>query len=194
MNTKNLLLSSLIGGVIIAALSNIPVISLINCLLCAGIWGGAIFAAWLYKRFEGSLNIGQGTAVGALAGLWAGLIGLLFSLIGMAGLVSALQSVQQFIPSDVNINSGWGFFSLIFGIGNLFITIFFGTIGGLIGGAVFQSPPAPQAVAVTGPVPPPSPAPVISTPAQPVEVIIEESVEVEAPEEPTAGEEAKPEA
>lgn len=39
MNTKNLLLAGLIGGLISTALSNIPIINFVNCLLCAGFWG-----------------------------------------------------------------------------------------------------------------------------------------------------------
>ena len=82
MNGKNLFLASLIGGVVIAALSNIPIISLGNCLLCMWVWLGGIFAAWLYKRFNGSLTTGQGAGVGALAGLIGSLIGMVIGLLG----------------------------------------------------------------------------------------------------------------
>ena len=76
MNTKNLIIASLIGGLISIILSNVPIINLVNCLLCAGFWLGPLFAVWFYKRQTGTVTLGQGAAIGALAGVWAGVFGL----------------------------------------------------------------------------------------------------------------------
>jgi hypothetical protein len=76
VNTRNLLLASLIGGAVSLILTNVPVINLVNCLLCAGFWAGPLFAVWIYKRQTGSVTLGQGVAIGALAGVWSGVIGL----------------------------------------------------------------------------------------------------------------------
>ena len=100
MNIKNLIISSLIGGIIIAALANIPVIQLINCLLCTGYWIGSILAVWLYKRFQGSLTLGQGVAIGALAGVWSGLINFILGLISAAGIATIISAVDQVIPAE----------------------------------------------------------------------------------------------
>ena len=42
MNIVSLLIASLIGAVATTALSNVPYLNLVNCLLCAGFWVGAI--------------------------------------------------------------------------------------------------------------------------------------------------------
>jgi len=184
MNTKNLIYASLIGGAIIAAVSNIPILQLINCLLCAGVWGGAILAAYFYKRFEGSISVGQGAGVGAMAGVWAGLIGFLLSFLKIAGVTAFLTSLRAYMPpeaQDFLIPTTIGVISVVSNIFSWVVTIFFGTIGGLIGGAIFQSSSAQSTVPVSTPVPPPSPAPV-----QQIEEVVE-LVEVE-PEEPVADE------
>ena len=100
MNIKNLIISSLIGGIVIAAIANIPVLQLINCLLCIGYWAGAILAVWLYRRFEGTLTLGQGVAVGALAGVWSGIINFIVGLITAAGIATAFTALEQVLPPD----------------------------------------------------------------------------------------------
>ena len=153
MNIKNLIISSLIGGIVIAALANIPVINVINCLLCIGYWAGAILAVWLYRRFEGSLTLGQGVAVGALAGVWSGLINFIVGLVGAASIATVLSTVEQVLPADtLNLDGDFigriAFLANIFGI---FLNIFLGTLGGLIGGAIFQT--KPEAIVTSAQVP-----------------------------------------
>ncbi len=63
MNTKNILITGLIGAVITLVLTNIPFINLVNCLICAGFWVGPLFATWLYKRMSGSTQH-QGRCLG----------------------------------------------------------------------------------------------------------------------------------
>lgn len=178
MNIKNLIISSLIGGIVIAALANIPVINVINCLLCIGYWAGAILAVWLYKRFEGSLTLGQGVAVGALAGVWSGLINFIVGLVGAASIATILSTVEQVLPADtVNLDGDFigriAFLANIFGI---FLNIFLGTLGGLIGGAIFQT--KPEAIVTSKEVLP-------SPQGEPAELIVEEStVEIEEEQEP----------
>ena len=143
MNIKNLIISSLIGGIVIAALANIPVINLINCLLCMGYWAGSILAVWLYKKFEGSLTLSQGVAVGALAGLWSGLINFILGLISAAGIATVITTLNQIIPPDaLNLQADFtGRLVLLFNLVGVFLNIVLGTLGGLIGGAIFQTRP-----------------------------------------------------
>lgn len=143
MNIKNLIISSLIGGIVIAALANIPVINLINCLLCMGYWVGAILAVWLYRRFEGTLTLGQGVAVGALAGVWSGLINLILGLISAAGIATVITAVNQVLPADtLNLQPEFaGSLAILFNLVGVILNIVLGTLGGLIGGAIFQTKP-----------------------------------------------------
>ena len=143
MNIKNLIISSLIGGIVIAALANIPVIQLINCLLCTGYWIGSILAVWLYKRFQGSLTLGQGVAIGALAGVWSGLINFILGLISAAGIATIISAVDQVIPAEtLDLQGNFiGQMAILVNVFLVFFNIFLGTIGGLIGGAIFQTKP-----------------------------------------------------
>jgi hypothetical protein len=143
MNIKNFIISSLIGGIVIAAIANIPVINLINCLLCIGYWAGSILAVWLYKRFQGSLTLGQGVAVGALAGVWSGLINFIVGLISVAGIATVITAVEQVLLAETfNLQGDFvGRMALLINIVGVFLNIFLGTLGGLIGGAILQTKP-----------------------------------------------------
>ena len=148
MNTKNLLISSLVGGVISIILSNVPILNLVNCLLCAGFWAGPLFAVWLYKRQSGTVTVGQGAGIGALAGIWAGVFGLILAIFNFAGFGALIQSYAQFMPKDANIDpSMFGAMGWLFNFVGVGFDIVVGTIGGLVGGAIFKTktsvPPAP---------------------------------------------------
>jgi hypothetical protein len=138
MNAKNLIIASLVGGAISLVLANVPVLSLINCLLCVGFWGSAVFAVWLYWRMTGSVTLGQAVAIGTLAGFWAGLFGFLLSFVGLAGAGALLNSYKSFLPADTSIQmpatSG-----IPFTLAGVCVDIVFGTIGGLIGGLIFRN-------------------------------------------------------
>ena len=142
MNTKNLLLASLIGAVVTTFFANVPVLNLVNCLVCLPFWGGPLLAAWFYKRQTGTMSMGQGIGVGTLAGLFAGLLGGLLSLIGMAGaagLESQLNQLNQYLPANsIPPQLFTGGAALAFTMMGVLTNIIFGLIGGLIGGAVWQ--------------------------------------------------------
>ena len=143
MNIKNLIISSLIGGVVIAAIANIPPLNFINCLLCIGYWAGSILAVWLYKRFQGTLTLGQGVAIGAVAGVWSGLINFVIGLISAAGIATVFSAIDQVIPSEtLNLDGDFiGRMAILINVFLVVFNIFLGTIGGLIGGAIFQTKP-----------------------------------------------------
>jgi hypothetical protein len=147
MNTKNLLIAGLIGGLISTALSNIPIINFVNCLLCAGFWAGALFAVWFYKRQTGSVTLGQAVIVGTVAGAFAGVFGFILSLVGLAGAQALMQSYAKYLPKDANIgtpppNIASVFFNLI----GVVVNIIFGAIGGLVGGLIFKPKTPPPTV------------------------------------------------
>jgi hypothetical protein len=144
MNTRNLLIASLIGGVISTALSNIPVINLVNCLVCAGFWVGPLFAVWFYKRQSGTITLSQGIITGILAGVVAGVLGFLLSLLGRAGIEPLIRSYSRFMPPDAKFElPPPGLASIMFNFVGVIVNIVFGAIGGLIGGLIFKPKTAP---------------------------------------------------
>jgi hypothetical protein len=178
MNIKNLIISSLIGGIVIAAIANIPVLQLINCLLCIGYWAGAILAVWLYRRFEGTLTLGQGVAVGALAGVWSGIINFIVGLITAAGIATAFTALEQVLPPDtLDVSSDFlASMAILVNVFGIVLNIFLGTLGGLIGGAIFQTKPE---AGMTSEEVLPSPQ------GEPAELVVEETtVEIEEQAQP----------
>jgi hypothetical protein len=147
MNTKNLLIAGLLGGLISTALSNIPIINFVNCLLCAGFWAGALFAVWFYKRQTGSVTLGQGVVIGLVAGAFAGVFGFILSLVGLAGAQALMQSYAKYLPKDANIETPPpGIASVLFNLIGVVVNIIFGAIGGLVGGLIFKPKTPPPAV------------------------------------------------
>ena len=59
MNTQNMWIACLSGAVLTTVVSNLPFIGIVNCLLCAGFWGSAIFSVWLYRRLSGAPTMRQ---------------------------------------------------------------------------------------------------------------------------------------
>jgi hypothetical protein len=148
VNTRNLLLASLIGGAVSLILTNVPVINLVNCLLCAGFWAGPLFAVWIYKRQTGSVTLGQGVAIGALAGVWSGVIGLLLSLVNLAGIQAVMDSLAVLAPEGTDLGESLGAVeSTLLNLGGVAFEIGIGAVGGLIGGALFRTKTAPPPAA-----------------------------------------------
>ncbi len=100
MNTKNLWIAAWSGAVLTTLVSNLPFIGFVNCLVCGGFWGSAIFAVWLYQRLSGAVTVRQGVNIGLLTGLLAGLLGFGLSFTGLAGAQGFLNSAQKFLPAD----------------------------------------------------------------------------------------------
>lgn len=144
MSTRNLLIASLLGGALSLLLVNTPVVNLVNCLLCVGFWGPAILAVWVYKRLTGSVTLGQAVAIGALSGVWAGVIGFLLSFAGLAGAEGVLNSLRPLLPPDSLPNleeeaPAWA--GTLITLAGVLVDIALGALGGLIGGALFKARP-----------------------------------------------------
>jgi hypothetical protein len=145
MHAKNLLISAVIGAMVITAMANVPILNLVNCLLCVGFWAGAILAVWLYRRFEGSVSLGQAVAIGALTGLFAGLLGFALSFVGAAGAGAMLDGVVRLLPPEAIAEMGdfstemvSGPVAIMINLVGVGVNVLFGTLGGLIGGAVYR--------------------------------------------------------
>jgi hypothetical protein len=139
MNTKNMWIAVLSGAALTTLASNLPFVGFINCLLFAGFWGSAIFAVWLYRRLGGSVTVSAGLRIGLWTGLFAGLLGFALSFLGLAGLQGLVASIEKFIPADAAKGEeipAWG--AIAFNLAGVLMNLLFGTIGGWIGGAIFQ--------------------------------------------------------
>jgi hypothetical protein len=138
MNTKNLWIAALIGAVVTTFFANFPVINFLNCLVCLPFWGGPLLAVWFYKRQSGTMTMNQAISVGLLAGFLAGVFGFLFSLIGMAGAVSLIRQLNQFMQLEEIPVWLTGAGALLFTLIGVITNVIFGLIGGMVGGAIWQ--------------------------------------------------------
>src|SRR5512136_1838204 len=111
MNVKNFWIASLSGAALSLLATNLPIVGFVNCLLCAGFWGSAIFAVWLYRRLSGTVTLGEGIRIGTLSGLLAGAIGVLLSFTGLTGMQALLSGFERTLPpgtlGDIPAIPGW---------------------------------------------------------------------------------------
>jgi hypothetical protein len=146
MNTRALLISGAIAGAVSALLSAIPIINFVNCLLCAWLWLGGIFAVWLYRKNAGGptlVDTGRGAVIGLVAGLFGAVVAsILTAIVGAGAPALPAETMAQLEDqlgeaAEVITNPGA---SLAVGIlFNLILYPLFGAIGGLIGAAVFKN-------------------------------------------------------
>jgi hypothetical protein len=140
MNQKNFWIAATAGGVLSLLVANLPYIGFLNCLLCVGFWGSAVFSVWMYRRLNGTINLREAIKVGAASGLIAGVVGLLLSFFGLAGVQGMMNGLEGIVPAedlqgmeDIPAWAGW----LVNVIGVVF-EIGCGALGGWIGGTVFN--------------------------------------------------------
>ena len=149
MNTKNLIIASVVGGLVTLGLTNIPILNLLACLICVSFWIGPLFAVWLYRRLQGQVTLNQGIAIGALAGVIAGALGFLLSFFNMAGVGDMAESMRQMMPSlsEQDLQQmqelTTGPMLIVFNLVGALVTAVFGVVGGLIGGAIFKPKTTP---------------------------------------------------
>jgi len=144
MNTKNILITGLVGAVITLGLTNIPFVSLVNCVVCAGFWLGPLFSVWLYKRMTGTISNKEGIWIGVTAGAIAGVIGLLLNFVGAAGANGIINQMNTLLPQQDQIDlTGLGgeVFGWLFTLAGVAFDIIVGAIAGFIGAAIFKNKP-----------------------------------------------------
>jgi hypothetical protein len=165
------LLPAVYGGLIMGAISGLPVLHLLNCLCCAGILLGGFLGVMFYKN-EFAPNMPPLTSsdciqVGAIAGLFGALFGTILHLLVLAtvGNVSnemVLDIMRNLnLPGDIldrveqSIQQSDQMSSFAIGmtlVSSLIIDPLFGLLGGLIGFSVFKPKQSPMNM-------PPSPPP-----------------------------------
>ena len=176
--SRSKLMPALYGGIIIAVISELPVLNLINCCCCAGIMLGGFLSVMFYTK-EGPpgsvlLTSGDSLLLGVLAGVFGAFIGTALNalMLGVFGNVagevvrSILDSFGDRIPQEAldEIERALGeaaIFTplaiLISFVKSIILYPLFGLLGGLIGYSVFK----PKAQAPT-PQPPAIPPTVVS--------------------------------
>lgn len=139
-------IAAAIGGLVMAVLSSVPILSLINCLICAGLWIGGIVAVWFYKRQTGQLvSAGRGAAIGAVAGVIGAILATLVTLaFGGAMLESMIAAdTTGTLRDSMGGFVGTGVTTAIAFITNIILYPLFGAIGGGAFAALTQ-PKAPK--------------------------------------------------
>ena len=155
-NTPSKLIPALIGGCVMGVLSTIPIINMGNCLCCMWILLGGAVGVYFYQRDfppGSTFTSGDGAIVGLLSGIFGALfstfLGYFFMAIGdfnpakdiLEGLLESRGDLSPEVEELLEDLQDSGFISPFFVfIGfffNLIIDALFGTIGGVIGAAIF---------------------------------------------------------
>ncbi len=175
----NKFLPALYGGIIIGLISGIPLLSLINCLCCAGIMFGGLMSVFFYKKDlppQAPLTSNDGIALGALAGLFGAIVSTIVSaavyavvgdyarqavqsaLEGTGALSQVPPESREQIEEALRSGGAISFFHLVIA---LIIYPIFGLVGGLIGYSIFKPkgpmmnvPPAMPTTPTVPPTPP----------------------------------------
>src|SRR5512135_2930030 len=141
MNAKNMWIAVLSGAAMSLLLANVPLLNLINVLLCAGFWVSALFAVWMYRRLNGSVTLLEGLKIGALSGLIAWGVGFLLSFVGLAGIQGLMNGAAQFLPGDATKGmqdiQTWA--ATLINFSGILLEVVFGAVGGWIGGIIFRT-------------------------------------------------------
>jgi hypothetical protein len=141
MNTRSALWTVLIAGAAMGLLGNLPLINLVNCILCLWVWLGGALAVLLYRRFQPtgpSPSTGQGAALGALSGVVGAVIGA-----GVYYLTASLSTpIMNSLAQTLNIQGELPFGTqnpgsalggmLVFLAFDIVLYPLFGALGGLI--------------------------------------------------------------
>jgi hypothetical protein len=179
---SNRLQPALWGGLFIGVLSALPLVGAGNCCCCLWVLVGGVLAAYLRQQNNPyQIDAAEGAIVGLMAGAIGGVVYVILSIpfqmlagpMQQAWMDRILSSNPDVTPEmrDMmeRLTTGSGV-RLISAIVSIVVFSLFGTLGGLIGVAVFKKnlppPPPPGTIDITpSPIvppmapPPPSPAP-----------------------------------
>ena len=162
-----LFVPALIGGTAAGVLSAVP---LLNCLCCLWIIGGAMLAAALWSKDSPvSLTSGDGALVGAFTGLFAAaahsLINIPLATVNSAFFRNVFTRLSSYVDE---MPPGWedlfkqnagpfqiaGFFLGLIVSAAVFAVL--GTLGGILGAALFGKKTLPSSFVPPPPTPPPA--------------------------------------
>jgi hypothetical protein len=175
-------LPAFLGGLFMGVLSVLPIVGAANACCCLWVVVGGALASWVMQQNHPvPITLGQGALVGLLAGIFgfgvmivasipvAFFQGSLMDGVGvMEGFSESLMRQEGMTPEmrDVLAQVGPGIVIATAVVMIVAGNLAFGTLGGLIGAAIFRT--AAPAVPVPVPVPPPVPfEPAAWTPPEP---------------------------
>ncbi|MDE3057760.1 MAG: hypothetical protein KGJ59_07375 [Bacteroidota bacterium] len=152
---------ALYGGLVIAGISAIPGLNLLNCLCCAGIMLGGFLAVLFYRQEltpeMDPLTSNDCVRLGALSGVIAAvagtfisvLISLVFGNVAIAVMLQIIHRMNVEIPAelqqqiDLAMAQGISLLGIVTSfVFSLVLDSIFAVLGGLIGWAVLK--PKPQ--------------------------------------------------
>lgn len=145
MNTRSFIYSALIAGVLIGIFGNLPLLNLINCILCVWVWLGGILAVYLYGRFqrgEPGLTVGQAAGLGAVAGAIGAFVGVV--VYALTSFISApmIASLARLLQVEGNIPTGPSIAgTLVFFFIDIVLYPIFGAVGGVIAASLIWKKP-----------------------------------------------------
>jgi hypothetical protein len=152
MNSRSALWAILIGGVVMGLLGNLPLINLVNCILCVWVWLGGATAVLLYRRFQRG-QAGATTAQGAELGALSGVVGALIGAVVYYLTASLSAPIMSSLAQSLNVQGDLPFKTqdpgsalggmLFFFVIDIVLYPLFGALGGLITASLAKDrPPA----------------------------------------------------
>ncbi len=166
---------SLIAGAVFGLLSGIPLVGALNCACCSLIVGAGVMASFMLIRASAvAVSYGRAALTGALAGLFAVPFWLLadvsFTVLRGRSVTQdfddAMEQTRGMVEGgewvvDAMAQLGAVGLLMITSVIFLFIWIPFGTLGGVLGRALFERRTTPPAIQPPpqGWTPPPPPPP-----------------------------------
>ncbi len=157
--SPNRVKAAAIGGGAAGVAVSIPILNLINLACCALIVGGAVLAVYLALRNEPPARkapLGAGAAIGALSGVFAAVVGTIVSMpITLIGGDAGVEWIQEFLESNdaaaiegpvrdlleglAGSGEGIALTGLLVGlVFSVILYSIFGTLGGILGAAIFN--------------------------------------------------------
>lgn len=153
-------LPAMYGGIIMGLLSSIPVVSMVNCLCCAGVLLGGFLSVYFYNKGltpeMDALTSSDGMALGFFAGLFGAVVTIILSGLFyiMWGDVSSRVMFQMMDSAGIldrmppearaQMEQSEQGFSVVTIVASLVMCTLFGFLGGLIGYAVFRKKGGPE--------------------------------------------------
>lgn len=156
--SPNRVKAAAIGGATAGVASSLPILEYVNVACCALIVGGAVLAVYLALRNEPPTEkapLGAGAGIGALSGIFAAVVGTIVSIpltlirgnAGAGAIQEMLDSgaiaiegpVRDILESMAGSGDGIAVGALLVGlVFALIIDSIFGTLGGILGAAIFN--------------------------------------------------------
>ena len=103
----NELLPALYGGLVIGAISGLPVISIVNCFCCAGVLLGGFLSVMFYKNELTAtmppLTSSDSVQLGAIAGLFGALFGTILHIITLLAIGNVTGDIVLNMLHNLNL-------------------------------------------------------------------------------------------